>query len=722
MRVPGGDAVPARLRRGAAGRRRRRDRERLAGAVRRRVRRRAAPATSRSTATDGVRRRRARPGDRREHRRGGSPRTGAGSTFPAGRRRRRASGRPFPGARDRRGRLEVGVPPPGRAPHDPARRVAAPAARQSGTVDPRLAAAVRRRRSGADGRPSSTGACASSSPTSTSRTRSGSPRGEPCSPCPAGATVVRSAAPGAETVAALEDWGFDAEAAAAWQRLPARGPTPGRAPCAATPATWADVDRARDRRRRPRAAARAPQPARARAPTTGSSTICAELPDAWRGPRPRGARRPDAPRPGVVRGALARRPAGAAVGRAGRRRAARARARPRRGRRPSRAGEALLAPGRGPGVTPEELAGARPLRPVRARRGGTARAAAALARARRRRSPRSGRRSPSAGCTPSPRVWVVEGGVERLTLDEAAARAGIDPSTSARRVWRALGFVDPGRGERPCSERDVEVFRVFELLERDDVAGARAADRAGHGFRAGERRRRRGRGSPQRGRRRRCAPAAAATSTSRATSCGRRKDFMPLLAPVLDTVHRHHVAAAGRRYALWGVPPTRGEHDRRGRRVRRPRRLHRAVVGRGPRPSSTCSWSSSSASSSDVLARPECPARQAHRRRGDVRGRRRRRGGRRSPARSSSACAGAKVSRRSGSGSRPARCSSAKETCSARSSTWRRVSSGPPAPARSCVDARSGAAASDRPARRAPSGRARSRASTSRSSVYALGA
>jgi adenylate cyclase len=32
--------------------------------------------------------------------------------------------------------------------------------------------------------------------------------------------------------------------------------------------------------------------------------------------------------------------------------------------------------------------------------------------------------------------------------------------------------------------------------------------------------------------------------------------FMPLLAPVLDTVHRHHVAAAGRRYSLWGVPPT----------------------------------------------------------------------------------------------------------------------------------------------------------------------
>ena len=43
---------------------------------------------------------------------------------------------------------------------------------------------------------------------------------------------------------------------------------------------------------------------------------------------------------------------------------------------------------------------------------------------------------------------------------------------------------------------------------------------------------------------------------ARTTSYRPRRTFMPLLAPVLDTVHRHHVAAAGRRYALWGVPPT----------------------------------------------------------------------------------------------------------------------------------------------------------------------
>src|SRR5690242_1031412 len=60
-------------------------------------------------------------------------------------------------------------------------------------------------------------------------------------------------------------------------------------------------------------------------------------------------------------------------------------------------------------------------------------------------------------------VWVVEGGTERLRLDEAAARAGVELERACQ-VWRALGFADPEPGERPCSERDVEVFRVFGLL------------------------------------------------------------------------------------------------------------------------------------------------------------------------------------------------------------------------------------------------------------------
>jgi len=151
-------------------------------------------------------------------------------------------------------------------------------------------------------------------------------------------------------------------------------------------------------------------------------------------------------------------------------------------------------------------------------------------------------------------VWVVEGGVERLRIEEAAARAGLDGPT-ARRVWSALGFADPLADERPCSERDVEVFRLFELLEqtlsRDvalqlarvmgsalasladaEVAAVRSAQEAP--LRAG------GGGNVD-----------VARDLVRTAEA-----FMPLIAPVLDTVHRHQVAAAGRRYALWGVPAT----------------------------------------------------------------------------------------------------------------------------------------------------------------------
>jgi adenylate cyclase len=151
-------------------------------------------------------------------------------------------------------------------------------------------------------------------------------------------------------------------------------------------------------------------------------------------------------------------------------------------------------------------------------------------------------------------VWVVEGGTERLTLEEAAARAGTDPSV-AHRVWRALGFVDPAPGARPCSERDVEVLRVFRLLE--DVMSphlalqiarvmgfslASVADAEVSAVRSAQE-------APLR--------AGGAGNVDVAYDLVRTaKDFMPLLAPVLDTVHRHHVAAAGRRYALWGVPPT----------------------------------------------------------------------------------------------------------------------------------------------------------------------
>ena len=54
---------------------------------------------------------------------------------------------------------------------------------------------------------------------------------------------------------------------------------------------------------------------------------------------------------------------------------------------------------------------------------------------------------------------VVEGGTERLTVDEVAARAGMSVD-EVRRLWRSLGFVDPEPGAQPFTERDVELFRA----------------------------------------------------------------------------------------------------------------------------------------------------------------------------------------------------------------------------------------------------------------------
>jgi class 3 adenylate cyclase len=151
-------------------------------------------------------------------------------------------------------------------------------------------------------------------------------------------------------------------------------------------------------------------------------------------------------------------------------------------------------------------------------------------------------------------VWVVEGGTERLGLDDAAARAGLD-AAGASQVWRALGFAAPSDGERPCTDRDVEVFRVFDLLadtmSRDVAlqiaramgsALANVADAEVAAVRSAQE-------APLR--------AGGGDNVDVARDLLRTAEaFMPLLAPVLDTVHRHHVAVAGRRYALWGVPPT----------------------------------------------------------------------------------------------------------------------------------------------------------------------
>ncbi|MGQ0803214.1 MAG: MoaD/ThiS family protein [Actinomycetota bacterium] len=63
-------------------------------------------------------------------------------------------------------------------------------------------------------------------------------------------------------------------------------------------------------------------------------------------------------------------------------------------------------------------------------------------------------------------------GRERLTLTEVARRAGTSLD-QATRIWRASGLPAPGRGDRVCTEADVDVVQLFvageELLGEEVV-------------------------------------------------------------------------------------------------------------------------------------------------------------------------------------------------------------------------------------------------------------
>jgi adenylate cyclase len=152
---------------------------------------------------------------------------------------------------------------------------------------------------------------------------------------------------------------------------------------------------------------------------------------------------------------------------------------------------------------------------------------------------------------------VMQGGTERLTLDEAMARAGIDPEVG-RRAWRALGFVEPDADDLVCSERDVSLFESFLLAEqtlgRDaalaslrtmGAALARIADNDVSAARAVVE-------APMR--------SEGGTSLDIArTFVAVAETLVPVIYPMFETVHRHHLVDASRRYGVWGVAPT--EHQ-----------------------------------------------------------------------------------------------------------------------------------------------------------------
>jgi len=149
---------------------------------------------------------------------------------------------------------------------------------------------------------------------------------------------------------------------------------------------------------------------------------------------------------------------------------------------------------------------------------------------------------------------VIAPGTERLTLDEVITRAGVDP-TFARRVWRALGFVEPEPDARLCSEADVALMTFFALasaafgpepaISLARTAGAsmaRLADGAISNARSVLE-------APLR------SEGGSSVDIAR-TFVDVAEQVIPAVYPMLETVHRRHLVDAARRYSAWGVAPT----------------------------------------------------------------------------------------------------------------------------------------------------------------------
>jgi adenylate cyclase len=148
----------------------------------------------------------------------------------------------------------------------------------------------------------------------------------------------------------------------------------------------------------------------------------------------------------------------------------------------------------------------------------------------------------------------IEGGRERLTFEEAVRRADVDPERAAR-IWRVLGLPDPEPGSLSCTERDVDLLRVLSakngvISEENALQIARATGAAMAKLADAE-----------------VAMVRAINEAPLRSAGGSNVDVahellyaarevLPGMLVVIDAAHRHHLVAAGRRYALWGVRPT----------------------------------------------------------------------------------------------------------------------------------------------------------------------
>ena len=142
-------------------------------------------------------------------------------------------------------------------------------------------------------------------------------------------------------------------------------------------------------------------------------------------------------------------------------------------------------------------------------------------------------------------------GRDGFTFAEAVEQAAIDPEV-ALNLWRAAGFTDPRPFERRFGPQDVELFRLFALLsgfvgEHQVVQLVRTMGEAVG--RVAE------------------AEVALLRSNIEAPLAEQRQfvdvartyqaiadDVLPRVSDALDSMHRHHLQAIGRRYSEVGAP------------------------------------------------------------------------------------------------------------------------------------------------------------------------
>jgi len=144
-------------------------------------------------------------------------------------------------------------------------------------------------------------------------------------------------------------------------------------------------------------------------------------------------------------------------------------------------------------------------------------------------------------------------GRDGLTFAEAVQRAGIDPGT-ALALWRGAGFADPRPFERRFGSQDVEMFTLFgaltEFLAEEQVqqlmrilgeAVGRVAEAEVSLMRSNIE-------APLAEQKRYVDVARTYLAVAEAV--------LPRITDMIDSIHRHHLQAIGRRYSEVGAPTT----------------------------------------------------------------------------------------------------------------------------------------------------------------------